>query len=55
MSGTPTQIHAQLTKMAAEYDVDEITAVTITADFQDWLRSDELLAEVFELTPTLIK
>ena len=39
--------------MAAEYDVDEITAVTITADFQDWLRSDELLAEVFELLADL--
>ena len=49
VSGTPVQVHAQLTKMAAEYDVDEITAVTITADFQDRLRSYELLAEAFEL------
>ena len=49
VSGTPAQVHAQLTKMAAEYDVDEITAVTITADFQDRLRSYELLAEAFEL------
>ncbi|GAA3962945.1 hypothetical protein [Hymenobacter antarcticus] len=37
--------------MAADYDVDEITAVTITADFQDRLRSYELLAEVSELEP----
>ncbi|MBH8567624.1 LLM class flavin-dependent oxidoreductase [Microvirga sp. STS02] len=49
VSGTPEQVHAQFTKMAAEYGVDEITAVTITADFQDRLRSYELLAEVFEL------
>ncbi|WP_210517735.1 LLM class flavin-dependent oxidoreductase [Hymenobacter terricola] len=51
VSGTPAQVHAQLTRMAVDYDVDEITAVTITADFQDRLRSYELLAEVFELTP----
>lgn len=55
VSGTPAQVHARLAKMAAEYDVDEITAVTITADFQDRLRSDELLAEVLGLTPTLTK
>lgn len=52
VSGTSAQVHAQLTKMAADYDVDEITAVTITADFQDRLRSYELLAEAFDLTPT---
>ncbi|WP_201980828.1 LLM class flavin-dependent oxidoreductase [Hymenobacter rubidus] len=51
VSGTPEQVHAQLTKMAADYGVDEVTAVTITADFQDRLRSYELLAEVFALTP----
>ena len=50
VSGTPEQVHAQFTKMAADYDVDEIAAVTITADFQDRLRSYELLAEVFELS-----
>ena len=51
VSGTPEQVHAQLTKMAIDYDVDEITAVTITADFQDRVRSYELLAEAFELAP----
>ena len=51
VSGTPEQVHAQFTKMAADYDVNEITAVTITADFQDRLRSYELLAEAFELAP----
>ncbi|GAB3573626.1 LLM class flavin-dependent oxidoreductase [Hymenobacter daeguensis] len=49
VSGTPGQVHAQFTQMAADYGVDEITAVTITADFQDRLRSYELLAEAFEL------
>ena len=52
VSGTPAQVHAQLTQLAAEYGVDEITAVTITADFQDRLRSYELLAEAFDLEPT---
>ena len=55
VSGTPEQVHAQFIQMAAEYDVDEITAVTITADFQDRLRSYELLAEAFELTPALVE
>ena len=53
VSGTPAQVHPQLTKMAADYAVDEITAVTITADFQDRCRSYELLAEAFALTPVL--
>ncbi|MCI1186330.1 LLM class flavin-dependent oxidoreductase [Hymenobacter sp. DH14] len=51
VSGTPAQVHAQLTEMAAEYGVDEITAVTITASFEDRVRSYELLAEAFELAP----
>jgi luciferase family oxidoreductase group 1 len=49
VSGTPEQVHQQLTQVAAEYGVDEVTAVTITADFDDRLRSYELLAEVFGL------
>ncbi|GAC1372687.1 MAG: LLM class flavin-dependent oxidoreductase [Hymenobacter sp.] len=49
VSGTPEQVHTQLTNLAADYAVDEITAVTITADFQDRLRSYELLAEAFHL------
>ncbi|GAB3740665.1 LLM class flavin-dependent oxidoreductase [Hymenobacter agri] len=51
VSGTPAQVHAQFTAMAAEYGVDEITAVTITASFEDRVRSYELLAEAFELAP----
>ncbi len=55
VSGTPGQVHAQLTNLAADYAVDELTAVTITADFQDRRRSYELLAEAFELAPTPAK
>ena len=51
VSGTPAQVHAQLTEMAADYEVDEITAVTITASFEDRVRSYELLAEAFERAP----
>ncbi|WP_033370448.1 LLM class flavin-dependent oxidoreductase [Hymenobacter norwichensis] len=51
VSGTPEQVREQLEKLAADYGVDEVTAVTITYDFQDRLRSYELLAEVFELNP----
>ena len=51
VSGTPHQVRAQFTKMATDYEVDEIIAVTITSDFQDRLRSYELLAEAFELAP----
>jgi luciferase family oxidoreductase group 1 len=51
VSGTPEQVREQLTQIAADYDVDEIVAVTITADFGDRLRSYELLAEAFELKP----
>ena len=49
VSGTPAQVREQFHQLAAEYEVDEITAVTITADFQDRLRSYELLAEAFAL------
>ena len=55
VSGTPEQVHVQLTKIAEDYAVDEVAAVTITADFEDRLRSYELLAEAFELTTTPIK
>ena len=49
VSGTPEKVHAQFTQLASDYGVDEITAVTITADFRDRLRSYELLARVFGL------
>ncbi|UOG73098.1 LLM class flavin-dependent oxidoreductase [Hymenobacter tibetensis] len=51
VSGTPQQVREQLEKLAAAYGVNEIVAVTITYDFQDRLRSYELLADVFDLNP----
>jgi luciferase family oxidoreductase group 1 len=49
--GTPTQCRARLEALAAEYGVDEAVVVTITETWETRLRSYELLAEVFALTP----
>ena len=49
VSGTPEQVKAEFERLAAAYDIDEIVAVTITADFEDRRRSYELLAEAFAL------
>ncbi|WP_205503678.1 LLM class flavin-dependent oxidoreductase [Rufibacter psychrotolerans] len=49
--GTPEQVKAQLDALADAYHVDEIVVVTITHDFQDRLRSYELLAQVYGLEP----
>jgi luciferase family oxidoreductase group 1 len=51
VSGTSAQLRAHLTRIAAAYEVEELTIVSITADFDDRLRSYELLAEAFELSP----
>ncbi len=50
VSGTPSKVKEKLLKIAEEYDVDELVAVTITHDFADRLKSYELLAEAFEIT-----
>jgi luciferase family oxidoreductase group 1 len=47
ITGTPEQIKTKLTKLADEYDVDEIIAVTITEHFEDRLTSYKLIADVF--------
>lgn len=49
VSGTPDKVKAELTALAASYDVDEVVAVTITHDFDDRLRSYELLADAFQI------
>ncbi|UOQ64627.1 LLM class flavin-dependent oxidoreductase [Hymenobacter volaticus] len=51
VSGNPEQVREQLEELATAYGVNEVTAVTITYDFQDRLRSYELLAEAFQLNP----
>ena len=50
VSGTPAQVKEKLTKLAEEFEVDEIMVTTMTYSFEDRKRSFELLAEVFELT-----
>ncbi|GAA4008475.1 LLM class flavin-dependent oxidoreductase [Hymenobacter fastidiosus] len=55
ISGTPGRVKAQFTRLAAAYAVNEIVAVTICYDFQDRLRSYELLAEAFELPAAIEK
>ncbi|SNR59466.1 luciferase family oxidoreductase, group 1 [Hymenobacter mucosus] len=52
VSGTPDQVKEELTALAASYKVDEVVAVTITHDYDDRLRSYELLADAFQLSPT---
>jgi luciferase family oxidoreductase group 1 len=51
VSGTPAQVREQLTSLAAAYEVDELILTSITADFADRIRSYELLAEEFALSP----
>jgi len=55
ITGTPQQMKEKLTKLAREYDIDEIIAVTITEDFDDRLESYRLLAEQFNLSPEFSK
>ena len=38
-----------LEAVAAEFEVDELVVITVTADFESRLRSYELLARAFEL------
>jgi luciferase family oxidoreductase group 1 len=47
--GSPEEVKAGLTQMAADYDIDEIIAITITEHYEDRLESYRLLAKLFEL------
>ena len=49
VSGTKDQVKAQLTKLANDFETDEIIVTTITDNAADRKRSFELLAEAFEL------
>lgn len=51
ISGTPEQVREKMLSLAADYGVDEIVVVTICPEFEARLRSYELLAEAFALTP----
>jgi luciferase family oxidoreductase group 1 len=50
VTGTPDQMKDKLTRLANDYEVDEIIAVTITEDFEDRLTSYQLLAEIFHIS-----
>ncbi|GAB3295254.1 LLM class flavin-dependent oxidoreductase [Hymenobacter tenuis] len=54
ISGTPDKVKADLLALAADYKVDEVVAVTITHDYDDRLRSYELLADAFALPQKLV-
>ena len=49
--GTPDQVHGRLTRMAADLAVDELMILTITHDHGARVRSYELLAGAFQMTP----
>ena len=47
--GTPEQVKARLLALQAQYQADELMAITITGDYASRLRSYELLAAAFAL------
>ena len=49
--GTPEQLRDMFAGLAADFEVDEFVISTFTEDPADRLRSYELLAQLFELTP----
>ncbi|MBV9257861.1 MAG: LLM class flavin-dependent oxidoreductase [Ktedonobacteraceae bacterium] len=51
IAGTPTQVKQRLLQLAADYQAEELMILTYIPDFQARLRSYELLAEAFALTP----
>ena len=49
--GTPKTVREKLEALGAAFGVEEYVVVTICPDLESRLRSYELLAEAFELTP----
>lgn len=49
--GTPEQVREKLLALGKQYGVDEFVVLTVVYDFAARLRSYELLARSFELTP----
>lgn len=49
--GGPARVKAQLEELAQRYDVDDLVIVTITHDHKARIRSYELLADAFNITP----
>ncbi|CCB78497.1 MULTISPECIES: MsnO8 family LLM class oxidoreductase [Streptomycetaceae] len=51
LHGTPEQVHAAISELAAAHGVREVVVNTLTHDPADRLRSYQLLAEAFALRP----
>jgi alkanesulfonate monooxygenase SsuD/methylene tetrahydromethanopterin reductase-like flavin-dependent oxidoreductase (luciferase family) len=51
--GTAEQVRAGLLALATAHDAEELVVVTITYDYASRLRSYELLAQAFALTPNM--
>jgi luciferase family oxidoreductase group 1 len=51
VSGTPDKVKEQLTRLANDFDIDEIIVSCMAFSFQDRKHSFELLAEAFDLEP----
>jgi alkanesulfonate monooxygenase SsuD/methylene tetrahydromethanopterin reductase-like flavin-dependent oxidoreductase (luciferase family) len=49
VTGIPDRVKAGLERMAADYEADEVTVLTITHDFAARVRSYELIARAFGL------
>ncbi|MEQ8350732.1 MAG: LLM class flavin-dependent oxidoreductase [Leptospiraceae bacterium] len=49
VTGTPDQVRQRLMEYASQFDLDEIIAMMMAHDFQDRIRSYELLAKEFDL------
>lgn len=49
VAGSPEEMKDKLSRLAENYDVDEIIAVTITESFEDRLESYSLLAQEFKI------
>ena len=49
--GTPDQVREKLATLLAETGADELSVVTITPEFEQRVRSYELLAQAFDIAP----
>lgn len=50
--GSPGRVKAQVERLAADGQIDELMAVSTIPDHEAQIRSHQLIAEVFELEPT---
>jgi alkanesulfonate monooxygenase SsuD/methylene tetrahydromethanopterin reductase-like flavin-dependent oxidoreductase (luciferase family) len=49
--GTPESVKARMLALQEQFAADELMLITITGDYASRLRSYELLAEAFDLSP----